>query len=172
MEYLEVPLSRAYGLMNCGGLVWICTKSPSGRYDLAPIAWACPLDLEPASRVLFVCDPAHASYGNLMASGEFAVAFPSVAQRELALLTGSVSGRDEDKYARFGIGSFGAQKVDVLVPSGSAGWIECRLLRSVLEGSVAVVFGEALAAKAVRDAWKLRLHFVSEEVSYAPGEAL
>lgn len=172
MEYADVPLADAYGLMNCGGLVWVCTKSADGRYDLAPVAWACPLDLEPVSRVLFVCDPAHASHANLLAAGEFAIALPCAAQRDIAMRTGSLSGRDADKYAELSIGSFPAGKVDVRIPEGVAGWIECRLLRAVPEGSVSIVFGEALAAKAVPEAWKLRLHFVSDKIAYAPGEPL
>lgn len=172
MEYREFDLKEAYSLLNCGGLVWVCTKSLQGFYDLAPIAWACPLDYEPVSRVLFVSDPAHATCENALSAREFAVALPSVGQRELCLRSGAVSGRERDKFEALDIAAFRAGRIDVLVPEGVAGWIECRLLRSVDEGSVRIVMGEALAAFAIEDFWKERLHFVSGDLSYAPGPAL
>jgi flavin reductase (DIM6/NTAB) family NADH-FMN oxidoreductase RutF len=172
MDYREVPPREAFSLLNCGGLVLVCTRSEAGRYDLAPIAWASPLDYEPASRVLFVCDPAHATHGNVLARREFVLALPGFAQRALVNEAGSSSGRDRDKYRDFGIASFAASKVDALIPDGVAGWLECRLIRTIAEGSVSIVLGEVLAASAVDEAWRLRLHYVSESLSYAPGPAL
>lgn len=167
-----MAVSEAYELLNPGGLVLVCTKSEDGRYDLAPVAWNCPLDYEPVSRVLFVCDPGHRSYEDLVEAGEFVLALPSVAQRVLVEKTGSVSGRDVDKYAEFGIAAERARDVDALVPAGVAGWLECRLLRVIVEGSSAVVMGEVLRAAAAPEAWKLRLHYVREGLWYAPGAAL
>ncbi len=167
-----MAVSEAYELLNPGGLVLVCTKSEDGRYDLAPVAWNCPLDYEPVSRVLFVCDPGHRSYEDLVEAGEFVLALPSVAQRVLVEKTGSVSGRDVDKYAEFGIAAERAREVDALVPAGVAGWLECRLLRVIVEGSSAVVMGEVLRAAAAPEAWKLRLHYVREGLWYAPGAAL
>jgi flavin reductase (DIM6/NTAB) family NADH-FMN oxidoreductase RutF len=172
MEYAEYPLKEAYSLLNCGGLVWVCTKSTGGSYDLAPIAWACPLDYEPVTKLLFVSDPRHATCENALAAGEFAVALPSFGQRDICLRSGSLSGRDGDKFDALGISAFKAGKIDVKVPAGVAGWIECRLLRKVDEGSVSIVMGEALAAFASAEAWKERIHFVSEGLSYRPGPAL
>lgn len=172
MDYRNVPAGEAYSLLNCGGIVLVCTKSEAGRYDLAPVAWACPLDYEPSSRVLFVCDPAHATHENLLARREFALALPAFGQKGLVDATGSSSGRDRDKYAQLGIAAFAASKVDARIPEGVAGWLECRLLRTLAEGTSSIVMGEVIAASAVDEAWKLRLHYVSESTYYAPGPAL
>jgi flavin reductase (DIM6/NTAB) family NADH-FMN oxidoreductase RutF len=172
MDYRIVPQKEAFSLLNCGGVVLVCTKSTTGLYDLAPIAWASPLDYEPTSRVLFVCDPAHATHENIIARREFALALPSFEQRGLVDKAGSSSGRDGDKYGSLAISSFPASKVDALIPEGVAGWLECRLIGTLAEGSVSIVMGEVLAASAVDEAWKLRLHHVSESVRYAPGPAL
>ena len=85
---------------------------------------------------------------------------------------GSSSGHDEDKYAAYGIRSFEAKRVDARVPEGVAGWLECRLIRVVVEGSSAVVMGEVLHAAAHPDAWKERIHYVREGLMFAPGAAL
>jgi flavin reductase (DIM6/NTAB) family NADH-FMN oxidoreductase RutF len=172
MEYKSVPDGSAYALLNCGGIVLVCTRSEAGPYDLAPIAWACPLDYEPTSRVLFVCDPAHATHDNLMARREFALALPTPGQRALVLAAGSSSGCGRDKFADLGLSSFLADKVDARIPEGVAGWIECRLIKAQVEGSVSIVMGEVVSARAVDEAWKLRLHYVSESLFYAPGAAL
>jgi flavin reductase (DIM6/NTAB) family NADH-FMN oxidoreductase RutF len=172
MEYAEVPLSEAYELLNPGGLVLVCTRSEDGRYDLAPVAWNCPLDYSPVSRILFVCDPGHRTYEDLVEAGEFALALPTRDQRELVEKTGSSSGRDLDKYAEYGIEAFAAGKVDALIPAGVAGWLECRLIRVIVEGSSAVVMGEVLRAVSAPDAWKARVHYVREGLWYVPGNAL
>lgn len=164
MDYAEVPIAEAYELLNAGGIVLVCTKSPGGRYDVAPIAWNCPLDYAPASRLILVCDTGHRSYEDLERSGEFAVALPTIAQRDLVEKAGSVSGRDLDKYSSLGLEYFAASRVDARIPAGVAGWLECRLMRVVVEGTSAIVMGEVLFASARPDAWKERLHFVREGV--------
>ncbi len=169
MNYLDVPAQEAHRLVCGGGLVLICTRSPAGRYDLAPVAWVCPLDYEPTSRVLFVCDPGHQTFRNVESSGCFALALPTPAQRGLVEKAGSASGKDIDKYSAFSITSFTAEKIDVLIPEAVAGWLECRRLRTISEGASSIVLGEVVRAKAVSEAWKHRLHYVSEDLMYAPG---
>lgn len=150
----------------------MCTRGPDGRYDLAPVAWCCPLDYAPASRLIVVMDTGHRTFTDLSDSGEFVVALPTKAQFYLARKTGSVSGNDVDKYEKFGIDAFPAREVDALVPQGVAGWLECRLMRIVVEGTSGVVMGEVLRASARPDAWKERVHYVREDLAFAPGEVL
>lgn len=167
-DYQEIPQSEAYGLLNTGGLVMVCTKGAEGRYDLAPIAWNCPLDYDPTSRVLIVMDPAHRTVENIEASGCFVLALPTYRQKALIDGTGSVSGRDADKYEKFRIRSLRGREIDALIPSGSAGWLECRTIDIRRIGSVAVIAGEVVYAKAVKDAWKHRLHYAGEKAYYRP----
>ena len=172
MEYSDIPVADAYELQNAGGLILVCTRGPDGRYDLAPVAWCCPLDYAPASRLIVVMDTGHRTFTDLSDSGEFVVALPTKAQFYLARKTGSVSGNDVDKYEKFGIDAFPAREVDALVPQGVAGWLECRLMRIVVEGTSGVVMGEVLRASARPDAWKERVHYVREDLAFAPGEVL
>ncbi|MBL8968199.1 MAG: flavin reductase family protein [Spirochaetaceae bacterium] len=172
MEYAEIEAGQAYELQNPGGLVLVCTKGADGRYDLSPVAWCCPLDYAPTSRILLVLDTGHRVYEDLSESGEFALALPTAEQVDLVMRTGAASGRDQDKYETCGIKAFAAGRVDARIPEGVAGWLECRLLRVVVEGTSAVVMGEVLRAAAAPEAWKSRLHFVREGILYAPGPAL
>ncbi len=170
MAYDELPVAEAYRLLNGGGLIWVCTRSADGRYDLAPVAWNCPLDYDPVSRLLFVLDPGHRSFENLEASREFAVALPDYTQKELVLKTGSISGRETDKYASFAISARRAEKVDALIPEGAAAHLECRLLEVLRIGSVALVAGEVLAARSVADPWRRLLHHAGGDLFYRSGE--
>ncbi len=170
LRYNPVPLEKAYSLLNGGGLLWICTKSKHGRYDLAPIAWTCPLDYEPVTRLLFVCDPGHATFENIVQQKEFIAALPTYKQKSLVLQTGSVSGRSLDKFAQWDILYSKGTVVDALVPKGVAGWLECKLLEIYRPGSVAIVCGESIAAFALPDAWKQVLHHVEGEHFYRPGD--
>jgi flavin reductase (DIM6/NTAB) family NADH-FMN oxidoreductase RutF len=172
MDYQEISPTEAYELQNAGGLVLVCTHGPDGRYDLAPVAWCCPLDYAPVSRLILVCDTGHRSYADLVAAKGFALALPTAAQLGLVMQTGSCSGRDLDKYERYSIASLAAKRVDARIPEDVAGWIECRLHRVVEEGSSAIVMGEVLYAAARPDAWKERLHYVREGLIFTPGPAL
>ena len=169
MEYIEWGLKDAYTLQNAGGLVLVCTKGADGRYDLAPVAWCCPLDYAPVSRFLCVLDTGHQTFRDIEASREFAIALPSANQKDLAMNCGSVSGSDVDKYGKFGIEAFQGKRVDVRIPAGVAGWMECSLSGLVVEGTSAIVMGDALHAEARENAWKERLHFVSEGLLFRPG---
>ncbi|MDP2791421.1 MAG: flavin reductase family protein [Rectinemataceae bacterium] len=169
MKYLEIGLKTAYQLQNAGGLVLICTKGGEGRYDLAPVAWCCPLDYDPVSRFLCVLDIGHKTYKDLEASREFAIALPTAAQKELITRCGSVSGFDVDKYQKFDIASFAGTRADLRIPVGVAGWIECRVSGIIVQGTSGIVMGDALHAEAVEEAWRQRFHYVSETVSFRPG---
>jgi flavin reductase (DIM6/NTAB) family NADH-FMN oxidoreductase RutF len=169
MDYSDIPPAEAYRLLNTGGLALVCTRSADGRYDLAPVAWNCPLDYDPVSRVLVVMDPGHRTVANIEAAKEFALALPTWMQRDLVERAGSVSGREVDKYREFGIRAALAGSVDALVPEDVAARVECRLLEIHRIGSVALIAGEVVAARAVADAWKLRLHMTSGEGFYRPG---
>lgn len=172
MEYRDVPPGEAYRLLNTGGLVLVCTRGSDGRYDLAPVAWNCPLDYDPVSRVLVVMDPGHLTVENIESTRAFVLALPTYRQRELVERAGSVSGRDKDKYLAFGIQSMAAGMVDALVPADVAASVECRLLEIHRIGSVAVIAGEVLRAVAVSDAWKLRLHMTDGDSFYRPGDTV
>ncbi|MCX7026714.1 MAG: flavin reductase family protein [Spirochaetes bacterium] len=169
MDYREYSKAEAYKLQNAGGLVMICTRGVGGRYNLAPIAWSCPIDYAPVSRFVCVLDTGHQTFTDLSASREFAMALPRPSQKDLILQCGSVSGAAADKYEAFSIPYFGANRIDVRLPQGITGWIECSVSRVIVEGTSALVLGDVLYAAAIEGFWKERFHYVDEGTSFAPG---
>lgn len=159
----------AYTLLNPGGVILVCTRSADGDYDMAPVAWNCPLDYEPTSRVLFVMDPGHQTSRNIEASGRFVLALPTWEQKALVLAAGSVSGKDTDKFERFSVDWKLAEGQDVRVPIGVAGYFECRLLETRQIGSSVIIAAQIDRACAVADAWKYRLHHAGGDLFYRPG---
>ncbi|HOI22034.1 MAG: flavin reductase family protein [Spirochaetia bacterium] len=168
--YNEVPIGRAYSLQNAGGLVFVCTKGADGRYDLAPVAWCCPLDYDPVSMFIAVLDTSHKTWADILAGGVFALAFPGADQKELVERCGSVSGFSVDKYESFSIPSMPGEALDLRIPEGVAGWVECSLVKTIVQGTSGVVFGKALAARAREEWWKERLHYVGDSVYFKPGD--
>lgn len=169
--YEELPLDQAFMLQNPGGLVLLCT-SGNGRYDLAPVAWCCPYEYSPVSKLLVVCDISHRTFLDARESGFFALALPPPSLRPLVKASGSVSGANVDKYAHFAISSMPSRCFDLRIPEGVSGWMECRLERVVEEGTSGILFGAVEGAWAVRDAWKHRIHYVSNDIWYRPGEII
>ncbi|MCX7655122.1 MAG: flavin reductase family protein [Treponemataceae bacterium] len=172
MEYENIPITKAYTLLNPGGIVFVCTRNKEGRDNLAPIAWCCPLDYEPVSRVLLVLDPHHATTENIKDQKTFALALPTYHQKYLVEQTGSVSGKTVNKYEVFSIPSLSAEQLPLQLPADAAAYLECTLLHIQQHGSVVVISGEVLCARAVKNAWQLRLHYVSNGVYYRPGEVV
>ncbi|MCE5257229.1 MAG: flavin reductase family protein [Spirochaetaceae bacterium] len=172
MEYKEYALGDAYELQNAGGIVLICTRANDGRFDLAPVAWCCPMDYDGASKFLCVLDTGHKTYSDIIETREFAIALPTAQQLDLIKKCGSKSGFMTDKYGEFGIESFPGRKISIKLPVEVAGWIECKMISVNPVGTSGVITGETLGAWAAPDFWKMRVHFVTGNTYFSPGEKL
>jgi len=165
-DYTKVGVNAAYRLIGCGPLVLVSTRLSTGRYDIAPVAWNCPLNDEP-TRVVIVVDKNHQTAANIRRAKQFIVCVPHASQKKLVMDAGSVSGRTLDKFAHFRIAAFSGKKVDALVPCGCVGFIECSLMKTVRTEFADLYIGECVAAAARKDAFRTRL--LSEK---RPGKTL
>ncbi|MBO7638945.1 MAG: hypothetical protein J6S91_08215, partial [Treponema sp.] len=99
------------------------------------------------TRVIFSSDPEHQAVANIKRNKEFAVAFPLDPKALFIEQTGSVSNPEADKFKMFSIKGEKASSVDVMLPKDLiSGWIEFKFIRSVEEGSIELMMGEAIAA--------------------------
>ena len=155
-KFKEVHLASANRLINHGPLVLVSTRDPEGAYDIAPIAWNCPVHKDPP-RLLTVIGSRHKTYENISKTGEFIVCVPHESQLDMVKKTGSVSGRDEDKFRLLDIDAFRGGSVDAMVPSECVGFIECRVFKSVSCGLADAVIGDILAAAVNEKAFDQRL---------------
>ncbi|MBK4735464.1 flavin reductase family protein [Noviherbaspirillum pedocola] len=144
-DRLPVDLAKCYRLLNHGPTV-IVGSAHAGRINLMSAAWSMPLDFSPP-KVAVVVDRNTYTRQLIEASGEFTLNVPT---RELAKLTvdvGSVSGRDVDKFAKYGIASLAAERVDAPLIAGCIGWLECRVIPEPhIQDTYDLFLGEVVAA--------------------------
>lgn len=172
MTYLDIPNDLAWKQFTTGGVLWVATHDGAGRANLAPVAWACPLDYEPTSQVLFVCDPKHHTLTNIRSQKNFALILPGQDHKSLVEQTGSLSGRDTDKWKALNITQALVTPLGHRIPQGAAGWADCNLVDLIDRKTSIIVIGEITAAQAVPEAWKHRLHLTPEDGWYRPGPLL
>lgn len=152
----EIALDKAYRLVNHGPLILVSTRSKDGKYNIAPIAWNCPVKKDPPT-ILAAIGKSHKTYTNIKETGEFVICVPSAKQASLASDTGSVSGTEMDKFKEFNISTFRAKDVDCLVPEGLVGAIECRYEKEY-DAGVALIIGRAVRAYGAEDGFSDRVY--------------
>lgn len=123
----DVPLPRAYRLLNHGPTVLVST-SHAGRSNVMAAAWAMPLDFDPP-KVTIVIDKSTFTRGLMEASGSFALSLPCLALLDATYAAGSLSGAGQaDKFAACGLATFAAQRVEAPLVDGCVAWLECRVI--------------------------------------------
>lgn len=155
-EYSEVSVDKAYRLLNHGPLVLISTCSEDGNYDIAPIAWNCPVRKTP-TRVLATIGESNKTHKNIEETGEFIACIPNKKQVKMSRDTGSVSGEKYNKFEKFDIDTFEGKKVKAKIPSGILGFIECTVYQKFSSQGVSLIVGEAIYAAALKDGFKERV---------------
>mgnify|MGYP006287458209 CR=1 FL=1 len=160
-DYVDVPVESAHRMINHGPVVLVSTCDEGGKYNIAPIAWSSPVHKTPP-RLLVVIGTRHKTYDNIKASKEFIVCVPHASQVNMVQKTGSVSGKEADKFEDMNIEAFTGKKVNAKVPQGCIGYLECRVVDSLEVGLVEIFVGEPVAAAADKEAFDERLHTEKE----------
>lgn len=156
MSYNEIPLKIAYRLINHGPLLLVSSRLKNGRFNIAPVAWNCTYLKEPASLIIAV-GKGNATHDAIISEKRFAVSIPCRAQEELVRKTGAVTGEEVDKYKEFSIRSIRGKKTGLLIPEGSTGYIELRLMDVYDTGKVSLILGEAIYSAADPTAFSERV---------------
>jgi flavin reductase (DIM6/NTAB) family NADH-FMN oxidoreductase RutF len=178
-KYVEIPMGVEIRLINHGPVVWVCSKGKDGKYDLAPVAWQCPVSMDPPM-ILIGVGMENLTYQNIQEKGEFIVALPHRSQAELVRQTGSISGSEIDKYKEMSIASFAGKKVDAKIPQDCIGYLECKVARIVEMEGVGLVMADVLAGFVDKDAFDRRLlvekeagktiHHLGDRIFAVPGD--
>jgi flavin reductase (DIM6/NTAB) family NADH-FMN oxidoreductase RutF len=128
-----VDLAHANRLINHGPTVLVSSQH-EGRRNIMAAALAGPSTF---TREL------------VLASGRFALNIPCRAIAYLTYTVGSTSGRDEDKFARYGIAAFSGTALALPLIEGCVAWLECRHIPEPhSEQAYDTFFGEVIAAQA------------------------
>lgn len=180
--FIPLPANKAYQLINPGPLTVIGTKAASGQLNLAPINWTCPVEYDPQTRLLIVCDKTHQTYANIVASNRFVLQVPHADRLDLVSKIGGCSGKSVDKLAAFDIPHFLSPKFNLPVMLGCIGFIECEVYDKLDDGEVSIIRALSINAMVNTQAWDGRLlsekpegktlHHMGDKRFYTPGNEL
>jgi len=163
MKYIEIEKNKIYKLINNGCLILVSSSDINGNPNLAPIAWQTPVDFDPVTKILIVCDSGHKTTQNIKATNKFLIVIPHKDQKEIVVKCGEVSGRECNKINKFDIKHFFSKTFNYIVPYGCIGYIECELIKEIEEEGVTIFIGRAVYAEVNINAFKNRLLCEKEE---------
>ena len=154
----EEAMERKYPEQVVIGIV----RDGKGRYNPVTIGWVMPASKEPAMLVIAL---GHERYSLELVrqAGEFVVALPSEAQGEEALLFGTRSGRELDKFAATGTKLEKAKKIDAMLMSEAVANFECKVVGEMVTGDHVLIVGEVVCSH-VNEAEAGRLYSWGEKL--------
>jgi len=142
-----VELKHAYRLLNHGPTVLV-GSAHAGRSNVMAAAWAMPLDFD-TPKIAVVIDKSTLTRELVDASGVLSINLPCVAQRDLVMSVGSMSGKNHpDKLARCQIRTQAAPQTGVPLVEGCIAQLECRVLPATahVAGPHDLILAEVTAA--------------------------
>lgn len=143
----DVDLAHASRLVNHGPTVLV-GSAHGGRRNLMAAAWSMPVEFTPP-RIAVVVDKSTYTRELVLAAGAFSLSVPARALADLTFTVGSASGRDGDKFARWGIDSFDGPVLGLPLVEGCVAWLECRRIAEPhSERAYDTFFGEVVWAQA------------------------
>lgn len=147
MPMHPVTLDHASRLVNHGPTVLITTEH-QGRRNVMAAAWSMPVEFTPP-RIAVVVDKKTFTRELLEASGHFAIGLPCAALADLTYAVGSESGREVDKFTRFGLRATPGPVLGLPLIEGCVAWLELRRIPEPhTEAAYDTVFGEVVSAQA------------------------
>ncbi|WP_118180230.1 flavin reductase family protein [Paraburkholderia phosphatilytica] len=146
--FQPVALEHASRLVNHGPTVLV-TSADGSRRNVMASAWSMPVEFTPP-RIAIVIDKNTFTRELVMASGRFGVCIPGAAFIDITYAVGSETGRDEDKFAKYGIAHVRGPVLGLpLIETNCAAWLECRLIpERHTEDAYDTCFGEVVSAAA------------------------
>lgn len=138
METLE--LSKAFTLIEPGPVVLVTTND--GRKDnVMTITWTMVMDF--SATFAITTGPWNHSYAALRDTKECVISIPTVELLDTAVGVGTCSGKDTDKFERFGLTPIKATHVRAPLIKECLANIECRVVDIIDRHSIVVLEGIA-----------------------------
>ncbi|MBN1891306.1 MAG: flavin reductase family protein [Clostridiales bacterium] len=127
-------------LQPCPKAIVSCTDK-RGRDNALAVGYCCNCSYDPPMVMVGIV-PSRFSYEMIKEAGCFVVNLPNQSGKELFDYTGSVSGRDADKFKEFGIQSVRANKINAPILTDCPINIECVIVDSIRTGSHEMFVGQ------------------------------
>jgi len=121
----NLPLPKVYQLLEPGPVV-LLTTARRGRANVMTLSWHMMVEFEPPL-VACVVSNAGYSFAALRATRECVIAVPALELAPKVVKVGNCSGRDTEKFARFGLTALPAARVAPPLIAECFANLECRV---------------------------------------------
>ena len=121
----ELPLSKVYQLLEPGPVV-LLTTTHKGRANVMVMSWHMMVEFEPPL-IACVVSNADYSFAALRATKQCVIAIPALELAPKVVKVGNCSGRDVQKFERFGLTPAPAQCVAPPLVAECFANLECRV---------------------------------------------
>jgi flavin reductase (DIM6/NTAB) family NADH-FMN oxidoreductase RutF len=125
-----LPLAAVYRLLEPGPVV-LLTTAHKGRHNVMTMSWHTMMEFEPPL-VGCVVSNRDFSFTALRATREAVIAIPAAALSRQVVACGNSSGRDTDKFARFGLTPLQAALVAPPLVAECMANLECHVVDTTL----------------------------------------
>ena len=138
------PLAKVYQTIEPGPVVLLATAD-KGRANVMTMSWHMMVDFEPP---LIACIVSNAdfSFAALRATGECVIAIPAAKLAPKVVKIGNSSGRDIDKFAKFGLTPVSAERVAAPLIAECFVNLECKVKDTRLVDAYGLFILEVLKA--------------------------
>lgn len=164
----SLPIGKAFTLMEPGPVVLVTTND--GQKDnVMTISWTMVLDFSAAFAI--TTGPWNYSYSALRDSKECVIAIPTVDLIDAVVGVGTCSGKDTDKFEKFGFTRVKAGQVRAPLIKDCVANIECRVVDIVDRHSIVVLEGVAAYFDSARKE-KRTIHAVGDGTFVVDGRRI
>lgn len=134
----RLKISKAFTLVESGPIVLITTND--GKKDnVMTISWTMVVDFTPVFAI--TTGPWNYSYAALRKTKECVIAIPTIDLIDKVVGVGTCSGRDVDKFERFGLTSIAGRYVKAPLIKECLANIECSVVDIVKKHNIVVLKG-------------------------------
>ncbi|WP_096704589.1 flavin reductase family protein [Magnetospirillum sp. 15-1] len=164
----DLPLAKAFTLIEPGPVVLVTTHDGT-RDNVMTITWTMVLDF--SADFAIATGPWNHSYAALCDTRECVLAIPTIDLLDTAVGIGMCSGKDTDKFARFGLTRATASRVRPPLIRECLANIECRVVDIVERYGIVVLEGVAAHMDTTRAERRL-VHAVGDGTFIVDGDRL
>jgi flavin reductase (DIM6/NTAB) family NADH-FMN oxidoreductase RutF len=140
----DLPLSKVYQLLEPGPVV-LLTTARKGRANVMAMSWHMMVEFEPPL-VACVVSNADYSFAALRATKECVIAIPALELAPKVVAIGNCSGRDVEKFERFGLTPVPAERVGPPLVAECFVNLECKVVDTRLVNKYNLFLLEVLKA--------------------------
>jgi flavin reductase (DIM6/NTAB) family NADH-FMN oxidoreductase RutF len=145
-----LPISEALARKYPEWVMWVISVDAEGKPNIMPAGWCMICNASPLMLAVAV-GLGRYTHTCLEDTGEFILAFPGEGQEALIDQLGSCSGRDTDKFEKFGLQTEEAADIGVPLVTGCAVAFECHVVSQIELEDHSVFIGEVVAAHGAED---------------------